>query len=226
LVNTVETSGNAEKTTDFHYDNNGSQISKLVSTISDAAGDEEFTLTPPGTGTDDEITFELNAYDAFGHLVSVQNDNYIAKYEYNADGLRTSKSITQSGVTTSTKFLYESGYITLELDGSGAQTAYNVYGNDSIISRKTAQGTSYYLYNGRGDVVQLTNTWGAVTVNYDYDAFGNLMEAFIDDTNPFRYSGEYFDLCSKRYYLRSRYYDPSTGRFTQRDAYLGCYTDP
>ena len=33
-------------------------------------------------------------------------------------------------------------------------------------------------------------------------------------------------MCSKRYYLRSRYYDPSTGRFTQRDAFLGFYTDP
>jgi len=139
----------------------------------------------------------------------VQNDNYIAGYAYNADGLRISKDVTNDGVTTSTKFLYESGYITLEMDGAGAQAAYNVYGGSSIISRKTAQGTLYYLYNGHGDVVQLTNAWGGVTASYDYDAFGNLIEAYNNDLNPFRYCGEYFDLCSKRYYLRSRYYDPS-----------------
>jgi len=46
------------------------------------------------------------------------------------------------------------------------------------------------------------------------------------DVNPFRYCGEYFDLSSGTYYLRSRYYDPTIGRFTQRDAFLGFYNDP
>ena len=48
-------------------------------------------------------------------------------YAYNADGLRISKDVTEDNVTATTKLLYESGYITLELDGSGNQTAYNVY---------------------------------------------------------------------------------------------------
>jgi len=115
--------------------------------------------------------------------------------------------------TTSTKFLYESGYITLEIDGAGVQTAYNVYCGSSMISRKTTQDTLYYLYNGHGDVVQLTNAWGVVTASYDYDAFGNLLEAYSNDLNPWRYCGEYWDFETKRYNLRTRYYQPVTGRF-------------
>ena len=39
------------------------------------------------------------------------------------------------------------------------------------------------------------------------------------DTNPFRYSGEYFDAESGNIYLRNRYYDASTGRFISEDSY-------
>ena len=175
--------------------------------------------------TGDEITFEVSGYDAQGRLVSVYNDNYTVSYTYNHDGLRASKTVTENGATTVTKFLYNSGYIALELDGAGAQTAYNVFGGSSIISRTTAQGTDYYLYNGRGDVVQLTNSAGNVTATYDYDAFGNLLTV-NDHLNPFRYCGEYWDYETKRYYFRARYYSPATGRFTQRDKFLGFDTDP
>jgi len=44
--------------------------------------------------------------------------------------------------------------------------------------------------------------------------------------NPFRYCGEYWDYETKRYYFRARYYSPATGRFTQRDKFLGFYADP
>jgi YD repeat-containing protein len=124
LISTVETSDDAEKTTGFEYDNNGSQISRLVSTISDASGDAGLSLVQPGTGTEDGVTFEVSAYDPFGRLVSVQNDNYVASYRYNAEGLRIAKDVTSGGVTTSMRFLYEGGYVTLELDGAGADSLY------------------------------------------------------------------------------------------------------
>ena len=37
------------------------------------------------------------------------------------------------------------------------------------------------------------------------------------DSNPFRYSGEYFDEETGLIYLRNRYYDPETGRFISED---------
>jgi RHS repeat-associated protein len=198
----------------------------MVSTIADAIGNEALTLAGPGTGTGDEPTYEIDGYDEFGQLVSVMSDNYVASYGYNADGLRVSKEVTQGGATETTRYLYEGGLVTLEMNGICEQTAYNVYGGESIISRDVQNGFEYYVYNGRGDVVQLTTSWSYVTVEYDYDAFGNLLDEYQSDTNPFRYCGEYWDDETKNYYLRSRYYRPKTGRFNQRDSYLGRYMDP
>jgi RHS repeat-associated protein len=226
LMSAVETTGDYEKASSFQYDNNGSQISMMVSTIADATGNEALTLAEPGDGTGDEPTYEIDGYDEFGQLVSVTSDNYVASYGYNADGLRVSKEVTQGGAAESAGYLYEGDLVTLEVDGSGSQVAYNVYGADSIISRTTAGGAAYYVYNGRGDVVQLVAFGGTIAAEYDYDAFGNLLEEHLSDTNPFRYCGEYWDDETKNYYLRSRYYKPKTGRFTQRDSYLGRYTDP
>ena len=44
-------------------------------------------------------------------------------------------------------------------------------------------------------------------------------EAAVSDANPFRYCGEYWDSETGTLYLRARYYDPRTGRFTQQDVW-------
>ena len=52
--------------------------------------------------------------------------------------------------------------------------------------------------------------------DYTYDAFGNQTEA-SGDTNPFRYSGEYYDEETGLIYLRARYYDSGVGAFVSED---------
>jgi len=80
-------------------------------------------------------------------------------------------------------------------------------------------GNTWYLFNGNGDVVQLANQSGQVVRDYRYDAFGVQGSTDVNDTNPFRYGGEYFDRETGNIYLRARYYDPRTGRFTQQDPF-------
>jgi len=84
----------------------------------------------------------------------------------------------------------------------------------------------YFLYNGHGDTVQLTSTTGSSIKTYDYDAFGNEKNADPNDTNLFRYCGEYFDKETGTIYLRARYYDPTIGRFITEDSYWGKDSDP
>lgn len=98
----------------------------------------------------------------------------------------------------------------------------------------------YYQYNGHGDVVQVASgTSGAVENRYDYDAFGEAILTVEATANEIRYSGEFYDEAAGLYYLRARYYDPVTARFTQEDTYRGdvmdvrslnlyayCYNDP
>ncbi len=96
----------------------------------------------------------------------------------------------------------------------------------NLIASDIEGTTNYYLYNGHGDVVQLTQTNGTITKNYDYDAFGIEKDIDQNDTNPFRYCGEYYDTETGTIYLRARYYDPSVGRFITEDSYLGKIEDP
>ena len=76
---------------------------------------------------------------------------------------------------------------------------------------------TYYVQNAHGDVVNLTDADGAMTKTYYYDAFGVEIGLDSGDINVFRYSGEYYDTETGSVYLRARYYNPATGRFTQKD---------
>lgn len=156
------------------------------------------------------ITYE---YDGFGQLTQLQIAGTAESYTYNADGIRTAKVVGED-VTT---YLTDGGNVVAE-QVNGALTTYLRGAN--LISRKTAASTEYYLYNAHGDVVVLTPT----SVNggyktYTYDAFGNETAPDADDTNPFRYCGEYYDRETGTYYLRARYYAPTIGRFTQQDTH-------
>jgi len=62
---------------------------------------------------------------------------------------------------------------------SGTVTRSYSYGLERIDETQTlnaAHTTSFYSYDGRGSVRQLSDSSGAVTDTYDYDAFGNLIK--------------------------------------------------
>ena len=113
----------------------------------------------------------------------------------------------------------------METDGEGNQVARNVYGT-SLISREAGGETYTYHYNGHGDVTALTDQNGTSVAGYYYDAFGKEMEKTGEADNPFRYSGYEYDEETELYYLKSRFYSASIGRFMQEDTYRGDPTDP
>ena len=66
-------------------------------------------------------------------------------------------------------------------------------------------------------------------VKYKYDSWGNhsisgRLADTIGELNPFRYRGYFYDVETKLYFLQTRYYDPETGRFINRDSID--YADP
>ncbi len=71
----------------------------------------------------------------------------------------------------------------------------------------------YYAYDGHGSVRQLTDSTGAVTDTYTYDAFGNLISSTGTTPNHYLYAGEQFDSDLNLYYNRARYLDVRSGRF-------------
>jgi len=121
----------------------------------------------------------------------------------------------------------------------GSNIVMDVDGDDGAVIDRYVRGITllasdvhgYYLFNAHGDVVQLADGSGAVTKDYNYDAFGVQVDSdgsmmytqsgdalFGDtDSNPWRYCGEYFDTETNTIYLRARYYNPAFGRFVSED---------
>ena len=67
----------------------------------------------------------------------------------------------------------------------------------------------------------LTDSTGAATDTYDYDAFGNLIHSIGSTPNLYLFAGEQFDPDLNLYYNRARYVSTSTGRFWSMDLFEG-----
>ena len=139
-------------------------------------------------------------------------------YTYNNDGIRTSKTV--GGVKHS--YVLDGTNIVKETWGSN--TLIPLYDLDGTVCGINYNGTAYYFYkNLQGDVVAITNDAGATVAKYTYDAWGkctitsDTSGVSIATINPFRYRGYYYDEEIELYYLQSRYYDASIGRFVNGD---------
>ena len=69
------------------------------------------------------------------------------------------------------------------------------------------------------DVLAITDANGDIVGNYEYDAWGKVLNADTDiaKQNPLRYRGYYYDNETGYYYLQSRYYDSNICRFINAD---------
>ena len=162
-------------------------------------------------------------------LIGFTDGETNASYTYDIDGLRLSKTV--NGETT--EHVWDGNkQIVVDMDDSDWYSAEVYVRGTNLLAKFSKQSGNvktdyqYYTQNAHGDVVNLTDSTGAITKSYKYDAFG--VEQNVDDAddNAFRYCGEYYDSESGTIYLRARYYDPTIGRFISRDSVTGENTDP
>ena len=165
----------------------------------------------------------VNHYNALNQLTHTLTKNYKVSFTYDAEGLRTSKTVNGE----KTVFVWDGDQLVMELSESGKVQKRYICGNDLVYADKgTDTEKQYYVTDPHGNVVQLTDESGAVTKTYEYDSFGNEVDSDSKDENPFRYCGEYYDKETEEIYLRARYYQPNVGRFLTRDTYTGEEDEP
>ena len=154
-------------------------------------------------------------------------------YTYNADGIRTSKTV--NGVEhiyhlSGTRILDEEwvsgstrNLLIYIYDASGQPIGINYLkcvGN-TVTKEAYLLGT-----NIQGDITCIYDTAGNRVVTYTYDAWGKILSVTgtaantIGRYNPLRYRGYYYDIETGFYYLNSRYYDPNVGRFLNSDSQI------
>ncbi len=135
---------------------------------------------------------------------------------YTAGGVRAWKG---DGQGNRTYFIYDGGAPVMELDGQGNVSAVNTFGPTGLLSRHSATGSTFYTFDAQGSVAQRLDASGNVLSSSAYDAHGN--KVLTDSsTDPWGYnaqSGYYTDAETGLILCTHRYYDPTQGRWLNRD---------
>jgi RHS repeat-associated protein len=154
-------------------------------------------------------------YDAADRLVAVSGGGVNAAYTYNGDGLRVLSTV--NGVPTPYVWDVAAGLPQVLMEGAYAYA----YGH-ALLARldlNTEQLLAYGL-DGLGSIRLLVDgDTRQIVDTYRYAPFGGLLAGGVSDNNR-RFTGETQDPTGL-YYLRARYYDPTTGRFLTKDPFPG-----
>jgi RHS repeat-associated protein len=160
--------------------------------------------------------------------------------EYDWQGRRVRKTVSiRSGnkwvVSTDAKFIYDGWNCVLEANASDAVQRRYMWGLDLSGSGQGAggvggmlavqdvagtNGVNFVAFDGNGNVAALVRSKdGTVSANYEYGPFGEVLRSSgtMAKANPIRFSTKYQDDESDLVYYGYRYYNPTTGRWNERD---------
>ena len=158
----------------------------------------------------------------------------IYNYTYNADGIRTAKTMHDAGgdYAGTTEYIYDGTKLIAE-NRSGDWLYYFYDANGTVTGMYYNNVLYYFRKNLQGDVTGIYNANGTLVVEYEYTPYGAIFAitdangndistnaTHIANINPFRYRGYYYDIETGFYYLITRYYDPVVGRFLNADAFI------
>ena len=191
-------------------------LNQLVAVKTNGVVTDEFTYNEKGAVV--SHNGKTYAYDEWNRLSSVTEGEETHTYTYDANGIRTSKD--------GKKYIVDvNNNVVAETDAEGTIISETLWGHKPL-ARKTGGNWYYYIYNAHDDVIGMVDDEGNLVNNYTYDAWGNVLSETETVENPIKYAGEYYDAELDMYYLRARYYQPQTGRFTSLDILEGDVTSP
>ena len=171
-----------------------------------------------------------NPTSYLGHTLTWEKGRQLKSYDnntytYNANGIRTSKTIRANENDEGVTHYYTLDGTKILRETWGSNTLVPLYDNEDNVCGIIYNGVPYYfLKNLQGDVIAILDKDAKTVAEYSYDAWG-VSEIKFDSSacqiatiNPFRYRSYYFDKEIGLYYLQSRYYDAGVGRFINADA--------
>ena len=218
---------NGQVVNSMEYDNYGNIVKKNDKVYTYGNGTWEDLLTRLD-GQTIEYDAQGNPIEYLGHTLSwekgrqlkkfVKSDGTVISYTYNANGIRTSKTV--GGV----KHTYTLDGTKILRETWGSNTLIPLYDNeDSVCGIQYNNVPYYFIKNLQGDVIAIVNKDAETVARYSYDAWSvptitqDSSGCQIATINPYRYRGYYFDAEIGMYYLQSRYYSCGTCRFLNAD---------
>ena len=155
-------------------------------------------------------------YDLFNRTEKVETfDGHVQINRYDAEGLR--HEMEEDGKLV--QFIFRGQEVVME--ETDTNRIRHIRGYELIASdAESARMYYHYASDEMGSITHVAE--GKDVLNrYEYDAWGNLTLSEETVENRFKFNGQQYDPISQQYYLRARYYNPVTARFTQEDTYRG-----
>ncbi|MCB9525413.1 MAG: hypothetical protein H6702_18835 [Myxococcales bacterium] len=238
------TQGDEARTIEYSYDAVGNRLSRddSVDGITAYAYDDNDQITAVN-GTPYEFDSNGNlvaigegadrvdyVYDARNRTIGAETAAGSIDYEYTIDGSRTAQTLTlEDGTQQVRRFVMDDegglSRTLLELDGAGQPVRRYTHGLE-LLGATGPAGAEYAVYDGQLSTRFLTGADGAVADEFDYDAFGRTLRHLGESTYAHRYNGQFLDPLVGFYYLRARWLDADTGRFTSVDPEEGLAFEP
>ena len=182
-------------------------------------------------------------------MTSYTKDDRRYEYSYNSDGMRTVKRVYEGNELVYTYTYIWDGDVLLggRMEVTDADEPISIrylYDESGELYGMDYNGNGYFAFikNLQGDIVSIVplDPESNVEINMEYDAWGKpiieqasslaegFMMAVLMAVTNVGYRGYFYDFETGLYYLRSRYYDPETGRFINADDtdYLGYDDSP
>lgn len=155
----------------------------------------------------------------YSQLASIKRGSITTNYEYDPLGNRKRKDNTYYVVDQE-----NTGNVLMEATQSTSPISVYLWGSDNgLVARINPinDSTYYYHFDFRGDVIAITNQNGQLVQFYKYDEYGKayVKGGSLTWSNPYQYVGKWGVQAddSDLYYMKARYYQPSTGRFFSED---------
>ena len=158
-------------------------------------------------------------YDAANRLTSIEQRNNSYTFAYSGLGDRLQQTVNSQ--TTNYTLDLNAGLMQVLDDGTDTY----LYGVDRI-AQVGSENTDYFLGDALGSVRQLADENGEITLGQSYDPYGNVISSIGNGGSIYGYDAEQQESYIKLIDLRSRMYDPETGRYLTKDLWQGDHNRP
>ena len=169
-------------------------------------------------------SYDGNTYTFEGRrLAKIQKGGKVHDFEYNDQGLRIKKTVTESGTSVSTRYFYDDNKLVAEISPTH-RLDFLYDENDKLYGFILDKSTPYfYVRDALENILGIIDKNGNLVVQYAYNAWGKpesitgTLATTVGEINPFRYKGYHFDSDTGMYYCHTRYYVPEWCRWLFAD---------
>jgi RHS repeat-associated protein len=225
-LNQLRSASNPNATYAYSYDPNGNRCRD------DASGCTNPTYSYNAANELTSHSGTTYSYDANGNETGNSAGLSLSYNPKNQTTAISGLSMTYTGATQTERVTAGSTNFTYNVLGCGGastgisgSTAYTRDNKGQLTEERLPNGSTYtpyyYLFDGLGSVVGLTDSAGTVQNTYTYGPYGEKGTWSEPIFNPWHFAGGYFDASTGLYKFGMRYYDPSVGRWTQQDSVPG-----